>query len=139
MGFFYSAVTRTEDIKTMVYFIQQSLEQRISKQWVSLFNSHQNKGYQNNGIFYSTVTRTKDIKTMVSFIQQSLELMISKQWFLLFKQSLELMIATQWFLLFKSHQNNVYQNNGFFFSTATITEDIKTMVYFIEQSLEQRI
>ena len=40
----------------MVYFIQQSLEQR----------------YQNNGVFYSAVTRTKDIKTTVYFIQQSL-------------------------------------------------------------------
>ena len=46
----------------MVYFIQQSLELRISKQW----------------LFYSTVNRTKDIKTIVSFIQQSLELRISK-------------------------------------------------------------
>jgi hypothetical protein len=45
----------------MVYFIiQQSIEQRISKQW----------------LFYSAVTRTKDIKTMVSFILQSLELRI---------------------------------------------------------------
>ena len=52
----------------MGYFIQQSLELRISKQW----------------FFYSTVTRTKDIKTKVSFFQQSLELRISKQWFLLF-------------------------------------------------------
>ena len=57
-----------KDIKTMVYFILQSLELRVSKQWV----------------FYSAVTRTKDIKTMVSFIQQSLELWISKQWFILF-------------------------------------------------------
>ena len=31
-GFFYSAVTRTIDIKTMVSFIQQSLEQRIPRQ-----------------------------------------------------------------------------------------------------------
>jgi hypothetical protein len=38
--FFYTAITRTEDIKTMVYFIQQSLELRISKQWSVLFNSH---------------------------------------------------------------------------------------------------
>jgi hypothetical protein len=53
--FFYSAFTRTKDIKTMVYFIQvtrakdiktmisfilQSLELRISKQWVILFSSH---------------------------------------------------------------------------------------------------
>ena len=38
--FFYSAVTRTEDIKTMVSFIQQSLELRISKQWAILFSSH---------------------------------------------------------------------------------------------------
>ena len=30
-GFFYSTVTRTKDIKTMVSFIQQSLELRISK------------------------------------------------------------------------------------------------------------
>jgi hypothetical protein len=37
--FFYSAVTRTKDIKTMVSFIQQSLEQRISKQWFLLFCS----------------------------------------------------------------------------------------------------
>ena len=52
----------------MGYFIQQSLELRISKQW----------------FFYSTVTRTKDIKTKVSFFQQSLELRISKQLFILF-------------------------------------------------------
>jgi hypothetical protein len=32
-GLFYSTVTRTKDIKTMVSFIQQSLEQRISRQW----------------------------------------------------------------------------------------------------------
>ena len=51
----------------MVSFIQQSLELRISKQW----------------ILYSTVTRPKDINTVVSFIQQSLELRISKQWFIL--------------------------------------------------------
>ena len=38
--FFYSAVTRTEDIKTMVSFIQQSLERRISKQWFLLFYNH---------------------------------------------------------------------------------------------------
>ena len=63
----------------MVYFIQQSLELRISKQWFLLFNSHQNCGYQNNGLFYPIVTRTKDIKLMVSFIQQSIELRISKQ------------------------------------------------------------
>jgi hypothetical protein len=45
----------------MLYcIIQQSIEQRISKQW----------------LFYSTVTRTKDIKTMVSFILQSLDLRI---------------------------------------------------------------
>jgi hypothetical protein len=54
----------------MRYFIQQSLELRISSQWCLLFKGHYNKGYQNNGIFYSTVTRTKDIKTMASFIQQ---------------------------------------------------------------------
>jgi hypothetical protein len=52
----------------MMYFIQQSLELRISKQ----------------RLFYPTVTSTKDIKTMVSFIQHSLELRISKQWFILF-------------------------------------------------------
>ena len=69
-GFFYSAVTISKDIKTMRYFIQQSLELRISAQWCLLFKGHYNKGYQNNGIFYSTVTRTKDIKTMASFIQQ---------------------------------------------------------------------
>ena len=68
MDYFYSAVTRTEDVKTMGYFILQSLELRISTQWCLLFK----------------VTRTKDIKTMVYFIQQSLELRISKQWFLLF-------------------------------------------------------
>jgi hypothetical protein len=68
----------------MVSFIQESIEQRISKQWFLLFNSHQNKEYQNNGFIYPIVTRTKDINTMVSFIQQSLELRISKQWFLLF-------------------------------------------------------
>ena len=67
----------------MVYFIQQSLELRISTQWFILSTSHQNKGYQHNGVFYSAVTRTKDIKTMVSFIQQSLELRISTQWFIL--------------------------------------------------------
>jgi hypothetical protein len=39
-NFFYSAVPRTEDIKTMVSFIQQSLEKRISKQWFLFFNSH---------------------------------------------------------------------------------------------------
>jgi hypothetical protein len=33
-------VTRTKDIKTMLSFIQQSLEQCISKQWVILFSSH---------------------------------------------------------------------------------------------------
>ena len=60
----------------MVYFIQQSLELRISKQWFLLFNSHYNKVYQNSGFCYSTGTRTKYIKTMVSFIQQSLELRI---------------------------------------------------------------
>jgi hypothetical protein len=68
----------------MVYFIQQSLKLRISKQWLPLSNSNQNKGYQHNGLFYSTVTRTNDMITMVSFILQSLELTISKQWFLLF-------------------------------------------------------
>ena len=31
---------RTKDIKTMVSFIQQSLEVRISKQWFILSNSH---------------------------------------------------------------------------------------------------
>ena len=67
-GFFYSAVIRTKNIKTTVYFIQQSLEQE----------------YQHYDVFYSTVTITKDIKTMISFIQQSLELRISKYWFLLF-------------------------------------------------------
>jgi hypothetical protein len=36
----YSTVTRTKNIKIMVYFIQQSLELRISKQWFLLFNSH---------------------------------------------------------------------------------------------------
>ena len=46
----------------MVYFIQQSLELRIS----------------NNGFFYSTVTRTEYIKIESSFIQQSLELRVSK-------------------------------------------------------------
>ena len=51
----------------MVSFIQQSLELRISNQWFLLFNSHQNKGYQINGLFYLTVTRTKDIKTMFFF------------------------------------------------------------------------
>jgi hypothetical protein len=56
------------DIKTLLSFIQQSLELRISKQW----------------FFYSTVTKTKDIKTMVSFIQLSLEVRMTKQWFLLF-------------------------------------------------------
>jgi hypothetical protein len=39
-GFFYSTVTRTKDIKTILYLIQQSLELRISKQWSLLFNSH---------------------------------------------------------------------------------------------------
>jgi hypothetical protein len=68
----------------MVSFIQQSLERRISNQWFILFNSHQNKGYQINGLFYSTITRTKDINTMVSFIQQSLERKISNQRFILF-------------------------------------------------------
>jgi hypothetical protein len=63
----------------MVYFIQQSLELRISKQWVFSSKSHYNKRFQNNGLFYSTVTGTKDIKTIVYFIQQSLELRISKQ------------------------------------------------------------
>jgi hypothetical protein len=62
----------------MVSFIQQTLELRISNQWFLLFNSHQNKGYQHNGVFYSTVTRTKDIKSMVYFIQQSLELRVLK-------------------------------------------------------------
>ena len=38
--FFYSAVTRTEDIKTIVSFIQQSLEHRISKQFFLLFYNH---------------------------------------------------------------------------------------------------
>jgi hypothetical protein len=47
----------------MVYFIQQSLGLRISKQC----------------FFYSAVTRTKDMKTMNSFIQQSPEERISKQ------------------------------------------------------------
>jgi hypothetical protein len=76
--FFYTAVTRTKDIKSMVSFIQQTLELRISNQWFILFNSHQNKGYQHNGVFYSTVTRTKDIISMVYFIQQSLELRVLK-------------------------------------------------------------
>jgi hypothetical protein len=48
---------------------------------------------------------------MVSFIQQSLELRMSKQWFLLFNS-----------------QNKGYQHNGFFYSTVTRTEDIKTIV-----------
>ena len=65
-------------------FIQLSIELRISKQWFLLFNSHYNRGYQNNGFFYSIVTRTEDMKAMVSFIQQSLEQRISKQWFILF-------------------------------------------------------
>ena len=39
-GFFYSTDTRTGDIKTMGYFIQQSLELRVSKQWFLLFSSH---------------------------------------------------------------------------------------------------
>ena len=37
--FFYSAVTRTKDIKTLDSFIQQSLELRISKQLFILFNN----------------------------------------------------------------------------------------------------
>ena len=56
MDYFYSAVTRTEHVKTMGYFILHSLELRISKQWFLLFNS----------------PRSKDIKTLVSFILQSL-------------------------------------------------------------------
>ena len=68
MDYFYSAVTRTKDIKTMVSFIQQSYI----------------KGYQNNALFYSAVTRTKDIDPMVSFIQGSPEQRISKQWSVLF-------------------------------------------------------
>jgi hypothetical protein len=52
----------------MVSFIQQSLEQRISK----------------HGFFNSAVTRTGDVKTMGFFIQQALELRISKQWSVLF-------------------------------------------------------
>ena len=39
-GVFYSTVPRTKDIKSMVYFIQQSLELRISNQWFILFNNH---------------------------------------------------------------------------------------------------
>ena len=69
----------------MDYFIQQSLELRISNQWFILSNSHWNKGYQNNGFFYSAFTRTKDIKTMGYLIQQSLKLRISRKWCLLFK------------------------------------------------------
>jgi hypothetical protein len=42
----YSTVIRTKDIKSMVSFIQQSLELRISK----------------NGVFYSTVIRPNDIE-----------------------------------------------------------------------------
>ena len=37
---FDSTVTRTKDIKSMVSFIQQTLELRISKQLVILFSSH---------------------------------------------------------------------------------------------------
>jgi hypothetical protein len=59
---------------------------------------------------------------MTSFIQQSLDQRISTQWFLLF-QSLELRISKQ----------------RFFYTAVTRTEDIKTMVSFIQQSLEQRI
>jgi hypothetical protein len=62
----------------MVSFIQQSLDLRIPKQWFLLINSHQSKGYQNNGFFYSAGTIAEDIKTMVSFIQQPLELRMSK-------------------------------------------------------------
>jgi hypothetical protein len=68
----------------MVYFNQQSRDQRISKQWFLLFCSHYNKGYQNNALLYSAVTRTKDICPMVSFIQGSLEQRISKQWYIVF-------------------------------------------------------
>jgi hypothetical protein len=39
-GFFYSAVTRTMYIQTLVSFIQQSLELGISKQWFILFKIH---------------------------------------------------------------------------------------------------
>jgi hypothetical protein len=60
---------------------------------------------------------------MVSFILQSLELRISKQWF----------------ILTNSHLNKGHQNNGFFYSVVTRTEDIKTMGYFIQHSLELRI
>jgi hypothetical protein len=84
MDYFYSAVTNTEVVKTMGYFILQSLQLRISKHWFLLFCSHYNKGYQNNALFYSAVTRTKDICPMVSFIQGSLEQRISKQWYILF-------------------------------------------------------
>ena len=102
----------------MVPFIQQSLERRITKQWYLLFNSHYNKGYQNNGLFYSAVTRTKDIKTMVSFIQQSYIKGYQNTGFFysavtitdniktmgyFIQQPLELRISTQWCLLFKGH------------------------------------
>ena len=65
---FFSTVTKTKDINTMVSFIKQSLVLRISTQW----------------FLYSTVIRTKDNKSIVSFIQQSLELRISNQWCILF-------------------------------------------------------
>ena len=40
LSFFYSTVTRTKDINTMVSFIQRSLELRIYKEWSLLLNSH---------------------------------------------------------------------------------------------------
>ena len=39
-GLFYSTVTRTKDIKTIVYLIQQSIELKMSKQWAILFSRH---------------------------------------------------------------------------------------------------